>query len=70
MRTSRIRPEDIRQMTIPEIESNLADLRRELLDLRFNHTISPVENPARMRLLRRNIARLLTELNARKRQNA
>ncbi len=65
-----MRPEEIRQMTVPEIESHLQEQQRQLIDMRFSHTISPVENPARMRLLRRNIARLMTELNTRKRQNA
>jgi ribosomal protein L29 len=32
----------------------------------LNHAISPVENPAVIRANRRNIARLLTEVNNRK----
>jgi len=63
-----MKAEDVRSMTVPEMESNLREQRQLLSDMRFNHTISPVENPARMRVLRRNIARLMTELNQRKTQ--
>lgn len=55
-----MKSEDIRQMTVKEMESNLVEQQRLLTEMRFNHTISPLENPARMRMLRKNIARLNT----------
>lgn len=43
------------------------DAEREALQkLRFNHTIAGLESPFQLRQKRRDIARMMTELNARK----
>jgi large subunit ribosomal protein L29 len=59
-------------------KQNLSDLSTEDLikitkqerfkynKVKFNHAVSPIENPISIRLTRRNIARFLTELNKRK----
>lgn len=57
--------EDLLGMSHDELLGHLEDYTRTLSDLRFNHHISPIENPARIRLLRRDIARLNTELRRR-----
>ena len=47
------------------------DVEREALQkLRFNHTIAGLESPFQLRQKRRDIARMLTELNARKNAKA
>ena len=47
------------------------DAEREALQkLRFNHTIAGLESPFQVRQKRRDIARMMTELNARKNAKA
>ena len=43
-----------------ELEKRLADLRAELFNLRFQHATGQLENPIRLRDVRRDIARVLT----------
>lgn len=50
------------QELIEKIKEEKAGLNK----MKINHAVSPVENPAKIRLNRRNIARLLTEENKRK----
>ena len=50
------------QELIEKIKEEKAGLNKVLL----NHTISPVENPSKIRADRRNIARMLTEVTNRK----
>lgn len=50
------------QEVIEKIKEEKAGLNK----MKINHAVSPVENPAKIRLNRRNIARLLTEENKRK----
>ncbi len=52
--------EKVRDMTDAEIEEQLKSLRKELFNLRFQFATHQLNNPARLRLVRRDIARLLT----------
>lgn len=51
---------EVRNMTDAELEAKIADFRVELMNLRFQRAAGKVENPMRMRRVRRTIARLLT----------
>jgi large subunit ribosomal protein L29 len=62
---SKTRREDILQMSDEDIRLKISDDKENLLRMRFNHAISPLDNPLSVRLLRREIARLNTELNNR-----
>ncbi len=50
----------LRDLTNDELERKLADTRQELFNLRFQSATGALENPARLRLAKREIARLLT----------
>ncbi len=50
----------IREMTPEELAKTLRSDREELLNLRLRKNTGQVENPARIRMLRREIARLET----------
>ena len=50
----------MRDMTDEELENALHDRRQELFNLRFQSATGALENPARLRLAKREIARLLT----------
>jgi ribosomal protein L29 len=44
----------------------LIDERKALADLKFQHSVSSIENPSVLAEKKKSIARMLTELNARK----
>ncbi|MEQ1734250.1 MAG: 50S ribosomal protein L29 [Bacteroidia bacterium] len=57
---------DIKALSDQELVSNLAELKSQLNSIKFNHSLSPLENPMIIRQRRRVVAQLLTELTARK----
>ena len=56
---------DIREFTTDELAKSLDDNRREFLNLRIQQKTGQLENTARMKSVRRDIARLLTEIKER-----
>lgn len=56
---------EIRELTIKEIEERIENEKSQLLKLRLNHSISPLDNPMKITETRRNIARLQTILRQR-----
>jgi large subunit ribosomal protein L29 len=57
---------DIRQKTDDELSAMLIDLRKEAFNLRFQKASGQLENTARVREVRRDIARVKTTLHGRK----
>ncbi len=57
---------EIKELSTTEIVERIEIEKADLQKLEINHTISPIENPLLIRKTRRTIARLYTELNARK----
>jgi large subunit ribosomal protein L29 len=55
-----LRARDLRELTDDELEHRLADTRRELFNLRFQSVTGALENTTRLKLAKREIARLLT----------
>ena len=55
-----MRPRQLRDLTDDELESRLADTRQELFNLRFQAATGALENTARLKLAKREIARILT----------
>ncbi len=49
-------------MTAAELEAKLKELKAELFNLRFQHTINQLENPHRLTEVKRDIARVMTIL--------
>ena len=60
-----MRAKDLRDLTDDELEQRLADTRHELFNLRFQSVTGALENTARLRLAKREIARILTVRNDR-----
>ncbi|TCJ18248.1 50S ribosomal protein L29 [Rubrobacter taiwanensis] len=60
---------EIRELDVEELERRIADTRRELFNLRFQHATGQLENTGQLREVRKNIARLLTALNQKKRES-
>lgn len=61
---------DIKDMTLVELAAKSRDLRQELFNLRLQQASAQLENPARIRLLRRDIARIETRISQLRRQAA
>ena len=49
---------EIRDMTAQELENKLVDLKKELFALRFQHTVNQLDNPARLKAVKKDIARI------------
>lgn len=56
---------DIRQMTVEELARTVEEHRREALNLRLQAQTGQIENTARIRVVRRDLARMATERTAR-----
>lgn len=55
---------EIRELTAKELTDKLADLKAELFNLRFQHAINQLENPMRLNLVKKDIARVKTQIRA------
>ena len=60
-----MRTRDLREMTNEQLLDRLADTRQELFNLRFQSATGALEQPARLKLAKREIARILTVRNER-----
>jgi large subunit ribosomal protein L29 len=61
---------EIKDMTAEELTVKSRDLRQELFNLRLQQASSQLEKPARMRLLRRDVARVETRISQLRRKAA
>jgi large subunit ribosomal protein L29 len=57
---------EIKGLTDQELFDRIKEEKANLNKMVLNHAISPVENPSKIRVDRRNIAKMLTEANNRK----
>ncbi len=56
---------EIRDQTVEELRAKVRDSRQEIFNLRRQQQAGQIENPSRLRLLRREIARIETVLRER-----
>jgi len=63
---ARTKVKDIRECSADELAVRLRDLKQEALNLRLQQATGQLENSARIRIVRREVARILTILSARK----
>lgn len=61
--------EDIRKMSDEDLSSKVYELKNELLSLRFQARVGQLDNGNKITLTRKEIARVLTALNERKKTN-
>ncbi|MFI5255947.1 MAG: 50S ribosomal protein L29 [Gemmatimonadales bacterium] len=60
-----MRADEIRELTVEEIQSRIAGLEEERFRLNFRSATEPLEDPLRLRWIRKDIARLKTILRER-----
>ncbi len=54
-----------KEMSSPELEKELSELKTELFKLRFSLATNGLDNPMKIKEVRKNIARIKTELRQR-----
>ena len=54
----------IRELQEKELNKKLADLKEELFNLRFQHAINQLDNPQRLKAVKKDIARVKPILSA------
>ena len=57
--------EAIREMSTTDLKERVEQAREQLVKIKLNHAVSPLDNPNQIRETRKNIARYLTELRRR-----
>ncbi len=55
-----LKPEDLRHMTVDQLDDEALKLKRERFNLRFQRATGQLENTSRVREVRRDIARIKT----------
>ena len=51
---------EIRDLTPAELNTKLGELKAELFNLRFQHAINQLDNPLRLNIVKKDIARIKT----------
>ncbi len=51
---------ELKELSAAELEQKLAELKQELFNLRFQHAVNQLDNPMRMKAVKRDIARVKT----------
>ena len=64
-----MKKEEIKELSTADRRERLAQMEKEYLQTKANHAVSPLDNPAKITLDRRMIARVKTELRARELNN-
>ena len=62
-----MKTEEIRKMSVEEMQTNVSDMREELMKLRFQQVTGQLTDTSHLRSLRRDIARMETIFNERTR---
>jgi len=60
---------EIRELSETELAEKLRDLKAELFNLRFQHAINQLENPIRLSIVKKDIARVKTVIKQRELAN-
>ncbi|MDY4586017.1 MAG: 50S ribosomal protein L29 [Oscillospiraceae bacterium] len=55
---------ELRNLSAEELTAKLKELKAELFNLRFQHAINQLDNPTRIKAVKKDIARVLTTLSA------
>lgn len=60
-----MKPAEIRELSAEDLQSKLKEAREELFNLRFQMATSQLDNTARVGQVKKDIARIKTEMRAR-----
>jgi large subunit ribosomal protein L29 len=57
---------EIKEFSTKELEERIEVDKNTLVRMRMNHAVSPLDNPMKLKYARKDVARMMTELNKRK----
>lgn len=57
---------ELKDLTFEELSKRESDMRKELFNLRFQKATGEIENPMRIKAIRKDIARVLTAMTDKK----
>ena len=60
-----MKPAEIRELSAEDLQAKLKEAREELFNLRFQMATSQLDNTARVKIVKRDIARVQTEMRTR-----
>ncbi len=60
-----MKTKELHELTVEELNTKLAELSKDLFDLRFRHAIGQLENPASLKNVKKDIAKIKTILRER-----
>jgi len=64
-----MKKEEIKELSTQDLKDRLVEMEKEYLQMQINHSISPLDNPAKITHERKMIARVKTELRQRELNN-
>lgn len=56
---------EIKELSVAELEEKLAGFKKNYTELKMAHAISPLESPMQLKVIRKTVARIATELTNR-----
>ena len=59
---------EMRDKTVEELQQQKQDLKKELFNLNFQKVTGEIENPMRIRQVRKDVARIITVINEKNRK--
>ena len=57
---------EIKSLSVEELKNKLIDEKDNLNKLKFSHSVTPIENPMKIKESRKLIAKIKTEINSKK----
>ena len=57
---------EIKEFSTKELIERLEVDKGTLVRMKMNHAVSPLDNPMKLKFMRKDVARMMTELNSRK----
>ena len=60
-----MKAKELHELTVDELNTKLKELKEELFNLRFRHAIGQLENPASLKNVKKEIAKIKTILRER-----
>ncbi len=60
-----MKQQELKDLSVEDLNGKLNEAKAELQQKRFAHAVSPISNPMEIRQLRKDVARLKTELASR-----
>ncbi|MEC8074405.1 MAG: 50S ribosomal protein L29 [Pseudomonadota bacterium] len=60
---------EIKKLTVTQLEKELTNFKKEQYNLRFQRVNSQIQNTSRIKVVRRSIAKILTFLNQKRKDN-